>query len=883
MSNLEAPRRYIDTARDTQDNSSIRSLIVRAGRELPKTAEAVELFTIAFDLLDRIEDPSDRRLALLEFVKEIPFTIPFQRLYIRAMEAALAAADALDETNRRVTELARLANELPGTKEFLDLRVRAWRLALGLPDSPRFARPNMEKIASELPKASDISFFASFTLLGVARIAPRDGPFQPVYKEAIELAITAAHAIAEPYYRRYSLISMAGELPKTGQWRGLELKAMEDAFDATLEMVDPFAREYCLIELFQIAPRAREFFSLIQKTLERSLAFFTVRKWMEDVDVFDVVDYILSAEDNGITDSKKNRFAREKYAKTLGKEIEKFGAALNDTRFLETLKPYTHVWVQPRGLRDSVKKVVDRLETLKSTFHGAEVERPVFIAELHPESGGAVISRRDLASSECVSIDLGATNTVVLRKKKDEVPEFINLGPAARQYDNISLVPTLLSADTNNIGAEAAGGDPISNIKQMLLEGNPRGREHMERFIRILYQQLKKSSAGAPWFSILPRSAADVIYITVPVGYQDYSFALREIAGKVMKGARVELIEEPLAAAVGYQVVDEKDRLIMVVDFGGSTFNTMLVRLNMNEVHIVAKPERALMLGGHDIDLWLSEYLGKKAGIEGASQYNLMLAAEEVKIRLSERRDAPFIWNGREACRMTRDEFEEVLDGREFYSSVDRAVVGILKRAEKVGLRKEMIDAVLLTGGSSQIPSFKEKIGDIFPELRGRNLIYDHSPLTAVCMGAASYGTREVTDRHLAVAYALRYSPHGKDVTHSYSIVLEKGEQLPLEKSFSVKPARKLGLQKEVTIELFEIPESTLVRRWVSEQGVEFLKQEIKEAAEAGLTGLKPVTLSFGENVPDEVRLTFCLSSSGELAVKYGPEEKLVETGLKLQ
>jgi molecular chaperone DnaK (HSP70) len=111
---------------------------------------------------------------------------------------------------------------------------------------------------------------------------------------------------------------------------------------------------------------------------------------------------------------------------------------------------------------------------------------------------------------------------------------------------------------------------------------------------------------------------------------------------------------------------------------------------------------------------------------------------------------------------------------------VDRSVSYVLKRAEKVGVKKDRIEAVLLTGGSSQIPSFKDKIAYIFPDLRNKNLIYDHSPLTAVGLGAALYGTRDVTDRHLGMAYALKYSSADKDAPHSYSIVLEKGEILPL-------------------------------------------------------------------------------------------------------
>lgn len=885
MNAIENCRQYLQTAKETQDRAAVRPLLIRAARELPKTPESFELFKQGYGLLDRIEAPADRCQALLDFAKEIPFSPVYASFYAAAAEASIIAADTIDESYRRIVELTRIAEELPRSPEFTALRVLAWRLALDLPDKPRFAPPPIEKIAMDLPKSSDLhlAFFTRYTLMGVARLIPRDPELAGVYRAAIELALEAAQVINEPYYKRYACLSISSEIPKEPEFFDLYVKALNDACKYNMEIQDAFARQYGLLEILQVIPRTREFFQLLERIMEECLSFFTVRKWMEDVEVFDVVDYILSAEDHYISDSKKNRCYREKYAKMLTAEVEKFGEEINDTRFIETLKPFTHVWVQPRLLRDAVKKVVDRLESLKNIFHGAEVERPIFVAEAYSGAEGSMVRKKDLQPSECISIDLGATNTVIMRKKKDELPQFVHLGTIARQYDGVVIVPTLLGADTNKIGAEA-GDNPVANIKQMLLEGNPKGKEHMERFVKILFGHLQKMT-GAPggWLKIKPRSSADYIYITVPVGYQDYTAALREITGRVMRGNRVELIEEPLAAAVGYQVVDQRDKVIMVVDFGGSTLNTMLLRLNLSEVHVVAKPERAQMIGGSDIDLWLAEHLAPKAEVHGTVPYSLLVAAEELKIKLSERKEAPLVWEGREVCSFTRDEFEEVLDGHEFYKTVDRTIINVLKRAEKVGLKKDRIEAILLTGGSSQIPSFKEKIGHIFPELRIKNQIYDHSPLTAVGLGAAFYGTRDITDRHLAVAYAVRYSPPGKDVTHSYSIVLEKGEQLPLEKSFRFTPARKLGVQKEMTLELFEVPESLLTRRWVSEGGIEFLKQEMKEAADLSLSGLKPVTLAMPDENAVDVAVTFCVDEKGYLGVKYGPDGKRVDTGLRLQ
>src|SRR3972149_9018692 len=142
-SNIDAPRQYLATARETQDNAAIRSLVVRAGRELPKTPEAFELFSLAFGLLSRIEDAREKRLPQLRFVREVPFTPLFKELYSKGMEGAVVAADSLDEANRRTTELMRIAEELPKTGDFMPLRLLAGRPALGVPDRPRFAEPNL--------------------------------------------------------------------------------------------------------------------------------------------------------------------------------------------------------------------------------------------------------------------------------------------------------------------------------------------------------------------------------------------------------------------------------------------------------------------------------------------------------------------------------------------------------------------------------------------------------------------------------------------------------------------------------------------------------------------------------------------------------------------
>ncbi len=851
--------------------------------DVPKALESIEVFELALDLAVSVDDARSRGEFLSMLLKGMPCTGPFKPVYTRAMKEAIKTADALTEHHHRTTELLRIAQELPVTEDFVDLRVRAWRLALGLADDSAQGKASFKAIAKELPKSKDYSFYRGYTLLGLAAQLPLHPPFFQIYRDALALAMEASNYCEEPYYKRYALIYMTRELKGKPGCEDLLLMAFEASLKASLEIQDNFAREHALVDLLEEIPVEPFFYDLIIEILERAFAFFKVRSWMEDVEVTDVVDFIFSAEELSLKDSKKKKFSREKYAKRLAGILDRRGKDLLDIRFLDVLRPYTHVWIKPAVLRESVKKTIARIEALKKTYHGREIERPVLVEGIS-RPAGAVSGAVRAASEGCVAIDLGATNTLVMRRKPGQPPEFMPMDPVSINYGGAVLVPTMISRETDTIGAEVVDGDPVVNIKQMILEGKDEAAAQMERFLRVLYRYIEGSVAKSGWFKVFSGKKGEILYITVPIGFTSYRKTLDDIAGRVFKGMEVEFIEEPLAAAVGYQVAGEKDSVVMMIDFGGCTLDCMVLRLSRNGVHVIAKPERAQVLGGHDIDRWVAELLAKKAGITGEVTRPLLLEAERLKIALSEHESVPFKWGGRKVADITRYDFEEALDAHGFYRIVDRTINYVLARAAKVGLAQGSIGAVILTGGSSQIPSFKDKVSDIFPELRSQNLVFDHSPLTAVAEGAALYGTRDIVDRHLAMAYAVRYATDSEDERFSYSIVMEKGESLPVTRSFSVRPARRLGVQTEILLELYEVPEALVARRWVEEDGVELLKQKIIDTRELFLNSLKSVKLPLPEGYEEgDLRLSLVLDESGRLSIKWAGSNEAIETGVRLQ
>lgn len=875
---------------EIEDLDEKRSALQAFTREIPLTDDFTALYSNAVELhieaIEEIKDPKSKKSSLLRIANDIPDKPELSFLYKHATRGAIEATNLIDDTFTRRFGLASIADKLPKEDDYTELGLYAMSLALGLSNEPDCKRNSLEEIANELPKTCDYEFYRKNTFLGIANRLPKTKKFLPLYMEAIDQAIKASTVISEPYYSKYALLYIAAELPKSEEFIPLYKEAMTLAFKTSCKIDDIFIRQYAFMEILKELPKTPVFYSLLLQVVETMLPLFSIKNKMADIKAIDVLDFVIVAEERKMNESKKKRYTRENYAQKFSKALDQFGHQLNDIRFIEILKPYTHVWVRPRNLRNSVKNIVTHLEDLKQKFHGKEIERPVFIKENYSAYERHLPDKEAIEKSydvkDTIAIDLGATNTVIMRKKSEEKPHSISLESISRKVGGTFSIPTILSLETNTIGVEAVNHNPVINIKRLLLNGNDKGKEYMETYFRLLYQHLKKITLTGSWINKLSGNLPYKFHITVPVGFRDYRNNLKDILTKTSKGLKAKFIEEPLAAAIGYQVAEERDKFIMVIDFGGCTLDIMVLRLNVNDVHVIAKPDRSAILGGQDIDIWLAEYLAGILGIpEKDMSLQLLIKAEEIKIALSSHDLVPFEWDGSEICKVSRKNFEEILEKHDFYNTIDRTISDIFQKIKKLGIKKETIESVLLTGGSSQIPSFKEKIGDTFLELREQNAIYDHSPLSVVAEGAALFGTRDVIDRHLGMAYAIRYKT--KDKPYSYEIILEKGEALPLEKTFKVTPSRTLGLQKEIFLELIEVPDSLITRRWAKEAGLEYIKQVMKPSINVELKSFKIVNLPFDKPIDEDICITFCLDKLGYLKIRYGSTQTELQADIRLQ
>jgi len=96
----------------------------------------------------------------------------------------------------------------------------------------------------------------------------------------------------------------------------------------------------------------------------------------------------------------------------------------------------------------------------------------------------------------------------------------------------------------------------------------------------------------------------------------------------------------------------------------------------------------------------------------------LLYHCEQVKEQLSQTENASFQLDPTTGLNLkaefTRAAFEELLDRNDFFSVINQLVRQALSAAAERGYREEDIRAVLMVGGSSQIPSVQRTLRQIF-------------------------------------------------------------------------------------------------------------------------------------------------------------------------
>ncbi len=350
-----------------------------------------------------------------------------------------------------------------------------------------------------------------------------------------------------------------------------------------------------------------------------------------------------------------------------------------------------------------------------------------------------------------VGIDLG-TSTSLVASIKDGKPMLIlnergkTITPSVVGF---SETGELLVGEAAKNQAVAHPDRTIASIKR-IMGTNQRitlgGKDYTPQEISALIMAKLKRDAEA-YFG---QPVAEAV-ITVPAYFTDAQRQATKDAGEIA-GFQVErIINEPTAAALAYGFQHkEETKTILVYDFGGGTFDVSIIKMVEGAFKVLASAGNN-RLGGNDFDQILTDFLFEQFNTnEGIDLRNIedekmrlsikqriLEAAEKAKIDLSTLLETtvniPFLYSEGEDPKhldvtLTRADFESMTE-----SLIEATREPVEKSLEASGLTPEGIDAVILVGGTTRMPSVKRFVTDIL----GREPLAEVHPEECVAIGAA--------------------------------------------------------------------------------------------------------------------------------------------------
>ncbi len=428
-----------------------------------------------------------------------------------------------------------------------------------------------------------------------------------------------------------------------------------------------------------------------------------------------------------------------------------------------------------------------------------------------------------------IAIDFGTSNTRVAywdpMKRKGislfipDISETNILKLEGHEMESYSI-PSLISYST--------AGTFIGNaVLSRGLASSPATFKWLKRYIsnrmelprNIGDRRISYPQAGADFLKILFDYIAAVIDIqneevvfTVPVdSYEHYQDWLTQVCEK--SGiTRWRLLDEPSATAMGYGVNIQANDIYLIFDFGAGTLDVAIVKVEENtnggnRCRVLGKS--GAEIGGSGIDNWMYQDVLKKNNLTPEDllklSMHLLLEVEKAKIKLSfeERVNLsvtdPDTGNVITAL-WTRTSFEDLLESKGFYHTMQNTIDHAMSDAREKGIDKEHIKAVLLTGGTSLIPSVKKTMTRIFG-----NRVYYHSPIDSAVLGGAAFAGGVGFYDHIHHDYALRhYNALKRD--YEFEIIVSAGTPYPTKepvKELTIKAA--FDNQTSLGLDIYEV------------------------------------------------------------------------------
>ena len=379
-----------------------------------------------------------------------------------------------------------------------------------------------------------------------------------------------------------------------------------------------------------------------------------------------------------------------------------------------------------------------------------------------------------------IGIDFGSSQSSIAL-----MPIGSTHAPSLVKSDNgRKTIPTLLAVDENDTEDVIAWGDEVarkykqksidgiifpSNFKRYLRAMGQSGEDipseqkkanvycklYIKRLAEFLKEKKGVDNLGASEYVTCiahPAAWTDEQVLLLKKYFIDAGFPADPVYG-------IYAIPEPIAAMHSLRVdtgvqnfhFDSKPEYFIVIDFGGGTLDTCVVRTDIlgQDPKIVAKAGKNL--GGHDFDLIIANlFFDKYPEIRDGLPREEMA---ELKERVKEAKEVfadNFIYSGNATytfhipsgdfpLTLDKTTFENKCEDKKIFETIKSCIIETLEKAK---IQNSDIKKVVLTGGSSKWYFIKDIVLKEFT-INGNNIFITPSPFTDVATGCAVYKGRD--------------------------------------------------------------------------------------------------------------------------------------------
>lgn len=291
--------------------------------------------------------------------------------------------------------------------------------------------------------------------------------------------------------------------------------------------------------------------------------------------------------------------------------------------------------------------------------------------------------------------------------------------------------------------------------------------------------------------------------VTVPANSRGLARHRTKICAGMAGVQVLALINEPTAAALAYGANHSGDQTVLVFDWGGGTLDVTVLRA-IDGVFIEETSSGLPRRGGIDFDTRMRKLVldtipdAERWSARERHVFNRNL--ELAKIQLSNLDEVEVRLPNKGVHRITRAAFNSATR-----TLVEDARRPIERCLNDLGLGSGAIDALVMVGGTSNIPAVRALVAEVV----GREPEAGINPMTAVAEGAAVAAAilgGEAGDRYellVSLEHAL-----GTDVLNpqtleqNFDVIIPRGASIPCERTKTFVPV--FEGQEEVKIEVLE-------------------------------------------------------------------------------